>query len=87
ESLDLYISDRIASFEHENPGPLFPLSEYGRTCFLRGCEEMHVECEDKTNKFVEHCDCTESEMDIHHRHIYNYDDFVSPPDAGYVFNS
>jgi hypothetical protein len=34
ESLNLYLSSRIASFEHENPGPLFPLTEYGRTCFV-----------------------------------------------------
>jgi hypothetical protein len=45
---------------------------------------MHIECEDKTSKFVEHCGCTESEVDLRHHHIYNYDDFISPPEPTYI---
>jgi hypothetical protein len=34
ESLANFIGENMARFENTNPGPLFPLSEYGNTCFV-----------------------------------------------------
>jgi len=34
ESLIYYVEKTMAQFEDTNPGPLFPLSEYGNTCFV-----------------------------------------------------
>jgi len=106
ESLANYLARNVVEFEDTNPGPLFPLSEYGNTCFvsshaaslhlflaltcrlgtwltlpyqMRGCEELHIECADKTNHIVEHCDCNPAKPNIEHRHIFDYCDLLSPP--------
>lgn len=41
---------------------------------------MHIECRDKTNYIVEHCDCDPDDPnDRRHRHIYHYEDLIDPP--------
>jgi hypothetical protein len=41
---------------------------------------MHVECADKTDYIVEHCDCDPKHPDdAFHRHVYEYEDLLDPP--------
>lgn len=51
---------------------------------MRGCEELHVECADKTHYIVEHCNCSPSNPDMAHRHIFEYCDLLEPPTTGRV---
>lgn len=95
ESLLEYLTTRIHNFNLTNPGPLYPLEEYGWSCWvrflvpcpdshsnhyqLRGCEEMHVESPYKAEAIVLHCDCPKNDPSPFHRHVFKYSDLRFPP--------
>lgn len=95
ESFEEYLERTKSDFDRLNPGPLYPLSEYGNTCWVRttcalsfsiahtpqllGCEELHVECADKTHSIVTHCDCDPNNPKLSHRHVYKFSDLLEPP--------
>ncbi|CCA72003.1 hypothetical protein PIIN_05938 [Serendipita indica DSM 11827] len=88
ESLKAYIRQHIIEFEASNPGPLFPLEEYGRTCFMHGCDEWHIENREKQHAFVAHCDCDiMSDYNVLHRHTADFGDFIDPPHPSLCFSS
>jgi hypothetical protein len=54
-------------------------ANYSPLAQMRGCEEMHIECPDKTHSVVTHCDCNPRYPDLQHRHIFEYSDLLDPP--------
>jgi hypothetical protein len=40
---------------------------------------MHIECKDKTNSIVAHCNCSPGNPDLKHRHVFKYWDLLDPP--------
>lgn len=45
---------------------------------LLGCEEMHIECPDKTHYIVMHCNCDPHDPETSHRHVYCLPDVIEP---------
>ncbi|KAG8808372.1 hypothetical protein FRC17_003983 [Serendipita sp. 399] len=75
DSFNELVKARVAAFEASNPGPLYPLDEYGKTCFMRGCDEWHVEIPNHHGKkggetAIAHCSC-DREFNANHRHVSN----------------